>query len=169
MSIPPRMYQVPGSALLAGTLIGAVRGSRKESLRFLAENAHRAPKTVQGWYFYNKTKNYKIILAGLREGGRDAARLGVTALGWVTIEEGMKRIGMPDAAEIGAGIGTGAIFGGVCTSSLQLFSCYFWDSQRTRQPRTAHNRPWDVSGAVDWAECVWSAQRPGRAGEDAAG
>jgi hypothetical protein len=114
VTIPPRLYQVPGAALLAGSLIGGVRGSRRESLRFLAENAHRAPRTIKGWYFYNKTKNYRVMLAGLREGGRDAGKLSITALGWVTIEEGIKRMGMPEAAEIGAGVGTGAVFGALC-------------------------------------------------------
>lgn len=118
IDIPPRLYQVPGAALAVGTVIGAVRGSRKEGLRFLAENAHRAPTTLQGWYFYNKTKNYRKILGGLREGGRQGLKLSVTALGWVTIEESIRRFGhgLEEAAEVGAGVGTGALFGLVCKS-----------------------------------------------------
>jgi hypothetical protein len=114
ISIPPRLYQVPGAALVVGTVIGAVRGSRKEGLRFLAENAHRAPTTLQGWYFYNKTKNYRKILGGLREGGRQGLKLSAPAMGWVTIEESIRRAGLGEAAEVGAGVATGAIFGLVC-------------------------------------------------------
>lgn len=116
ISIPPRLYQVPGAALVVGTAIGAVRGSRKEGLRFLAENAHRAPTTLQGWYFYNKTKNYRKILGGLREGGRQGLKLSATAMGWVTIEEGIRSFGhgLGEVAEVGAGVGTGAMFGLVC-------------------------------------------------------
>ena len=114
IDIPPRLYQVPGTALAVGTVIGAVRGSRKEGLRFLAENAHRAPTTVQGWYFYNKTKNYRKILGGLREGGRQGLKLSATAMGWVTIEESIRRFGHEEGAEVGAGVATGAIFGLVC-------------------------------------------------------
>ena len=116
ISIPPRLYQVPGTALVVGTVIGAVRGSRKEGLRFLAENAHRAPTTLQGWYFYNKTKNYRKILGGLREGGRQGLKLSTTAVGWVTIEESIRRFGhgLEEGAEIGAGVATGALFGLVC-------------------------------------------------------
>lgn len=116
ISIPPRLYQVPGAALAVGTIIGAVRGSRKEGLRFLAENAHRAPTTLQGWYFYNKTKNYRKILGGLREGGRLGLKLSATAMGWVTIEESIRTFGhgVEGAAEVGAGVGTGAMFGLVC-------------------------------------------------------
>jgi len=116
INIPPRLYQVPGAALVVGTVIGTVRGSRKEGLRFLAENAHRAPTTLQGWYFYNKTKNYRKILGGLVEGGRQGLRLSATAMAWVTIEESIRRFGngLEEAAEVGAGVGTGAIFGLIC-------------------------------------------------------
>ena len=126
IDIPPRLYQVPGAALAVGTVIGAVRGSRKEGLRFLAENAHRAPTTLQGWYFYNKTKNYKKILGGLREGGRQGLKLSATALGWVTIEESIRRFGhgLEEAAEVGAGVGTGALFGLVCKSPQIPPWCY---------------------------------------------
>ena len=116
INVPPRLYQVPGAALAVGTVIGVVRGSRKEGLRFLAENAHRAPTTLQGWYFYNKTKNYRMILGGCAEGGRQGVRLSTTAIGWVTIEESIRRFGhgFEEMAEIGAGVGTGALFGLVC-------------------------------------------------------
>lgn len=101
---------------MVGTVIGAVRGSRKEGLRFLAENAHRAPRTLQGWYFYNKTKNYRMILGGLVEGGRQGVKLSATAIGWVSIEESIRRFGhgFEQLAEVGAGVGTGALFGLVC-------------------------------------------------------
>ncbi|TFY83935.1 hypothetical protein EWM64_g51 [Hericium alpestre] len=113
VDIPSRFYILPGGAMALGTAIGLVRGSRAAGLRFLAENAHRPPKTVKGWYFYNKTKNYKMILAGLSGAGSDGARLGITALGWVTFEEGLKRMGWENVSEIGAGLGTAALFAGV--------------------------------------------------------
>jgi len=113
ITIPPRFYLLPGSAVIIGTVIGLTRGSRRASLRFLAENVHRPPKTVQGWYFYNKTKNYKVMLGGLKEGGRDAVRLGVTALGWVGIEEGLERAGWGDVREVGAAVGTAGVFCGL--------------------------------------------------------
>lgn len=97
-----------------GTAIGLVRGSRAAGLRFLAENAHRPPTTVRGWYFYNKTKNYKMMLGGLSKAGTDAAKLGFTALAWVTFEEGLNHLGWGEFGEIGAGIGTAGVFAGVC-------------------------------------------------------
>ena len=55
-----------------GMALGFYRGGRMASLRFLAENAHRAPKTIKGWYLYNKTKNYRILYGGLKDGAKDA-------------------------------------------------------------------------------------------------
>jgi len=108
-----RYFILPVSAAIMGTLIGAVRGSRQASLRFLAENAHRPPTTVQGWYFYNKTKNYRRMAAGLQEGGVNAMKLGAAALVWVGIEDGLERCGKPwdETRELGAGVGTAGIFG----------------------------------------------------------
>lgn len=128
VDVPPRLYIVPGWAMVVGTLIGGVRGSRAAGLRFLAENAHRPPRTVQGWYFYNKTKNYRMMLAGLRDGGSLAAKLGFIALGWVTFEELLERAGYGDVREIGAGLGTAGLVAGVCkweirSSSSRLLIC----------------------------------------------
>ncbi|KAI0375535.1 hypothetical protein BV20DRAFT_959515 [Pilatotrama ljubarskyi] len=113
ITIPERYYLLPGAALIVGTTIGLFRGSRTASLRFLAENAHRQPRTVRGWYLYNKTKNYRVLLGGLKGAGADATKLVLTAAGWVIIEEGCTRLGLDDAKEVAAGLGTGTLFGAV--------------------------------------------------------
>ncbi|KAG0705437.1 hypothetical protein DFH29DRAFT_906483 [Suillus ampliporus] len=96
-----RYFILPASAAFVGVFIGAVRGSRVASLRFLAENAHRPPKTIRGWYLYNKTKNYKRMAGGLKSGGKDAAKLGATA------KTGLGRCGRPwdDMKELGSWCG----------------------------------------------------------------
>ncbi|OBZ70097.1 hypothetical protein A0H81_09899 [Grifola frondosa] len=104
---------LPGAAIIVGATIGLFRGSRSASLRFLAENVHRPPTTVRGWYLYNKTKNYRMLLGGLKEGVADASKLGVTATGWVGIEEGCERLGVGDVKEVAAGLGTGGLFAAV--------------------------------------------------------
>jgi hypothetical protein len=45
-------------------LYSAVSGFRFRGLQFLAENAHRAPRTKGEWYFYHKTKRYQMLAAG---------------------------------------------------------------------------------------------------------
>jgi len=107
VNIPQRVLLVPGTAFIVGSAIGLVRGGRTASLRFLAENAHRPPKTVQGWYFYNKTKNYRVMLGGLKGAGLEGSRLGAIALCYVGLETA---IGLRSLKEIGAGVGTGAVF-----------------------------------------------------------
>lgn len=114
LSIPARYYLLPGTAVLVGTTLGLLRGSRAARLRFLAENAHRTPTTVRGWYFYNKTKNYRVMMAGLKMAGLDAGRLAASALGWVAVEEGMARVGLEGGKEVGAGLATAAVFSAVC-------------------------------------------------------
>ncbi|KAI6105522.1 hypothetical protein F5141DRAFT_1124195 [Pisolithus sp. B1] len=113
--IHSRYFILPVSAAAVGTVVGAVRGSRMAALRFLAENAHRPPTTIRGWYLYNKTKNYRRMAAGLKHGGADALRLGVTTLVWVGIEDGLERCGYPwtEAKEFGAGVGTALVFSSV--------------------------------------------------------
>ena len=113
VNIPQRVLLVPGTAFIVGSAIGLVRGGRTASLRFLAEKAHRPPKTVEGWYFYNKTKNYRVMLGGLKGAGMEGCRLGGIALCYVGLESA---IGWSELKEIGAGVGTGAVFSIVCES-----------------------------------------------------
>ncbi|KAK9479818.1 hypothetical protein V1514DRAFT_273952, partial [Lipomyces japonicus] len=46
---------------------GLYQGGRIAGLRFLAENSHRLPSTVQGWYFYHKRKNYMVMKHAMTE------------------------------------------------------------------------------------------------------
>lgn len=119
LNIPPRFYLVPGAAIIVGSAIGIMRGSQRASLSFLAENVHRPPTTVQGWYFYNKTKNYKVLLGGLKGAGLEASKVALVALGWVSIEEGLRRVGWGRFGEIGAAVGTAGMFSAVCEYILQ--------------------------------------------------
>lgn len=57
-------------AASAGFFGGASRGGHLASRIFLAENTHRAPTTYQGWYFYNKTKNYHVAQKAIQAGAK---------------------------------------------------------------------------------------------------
>ena len=54
------------------------------------------------------------MLAGLKGAGIEGSRLGTIALCYVGLESVVERYGWNDIKEIAAGIGTGAIFSGVC-------------------------------------------------------
>ena len=122
LTIPPRYIGLVGAGATAGACLGMMRGARKASLQFLAENAHRPPRTVRGWYLYNKTKNYRVMLGAIRTGAWQASRLGAVMLGWVAIEEGLMRLGCGEVKEIGAGAGTAGLFSLVC--KYQSFLIY---------------------------------------------
>ncbi|KAJ6539121.1 hypothetical protein B0H19DRAFT_1078301 [Mycena capillaripes] len=113
ITLPPRLYTVPLGAVLLGSVIGVNRGARLASLRFLAENAHRMPRTQKGWYYYHKTKNYRVALGALRGAARDGGYLGAATLGWVGLEEGLKKVGWGRVAMSGAGVGTAGVFCGL--------------------------------------------------------
>ncbi|KAE8231283.1 hypothetical protein CF326_g3704 [Tilletia indica] len=88
---PPPVFhaetlRIPLTAMGIGFISGCFTSASRASMVFMAENAHRQPDTVQGWYFYNKTKNYKIILAGGKGGVKTALRLGAWAGSWVALD-----------------------------------------------------------------------------------
>jgi len=47
--LPQRLLVLPPAAFALGAFVGLSRGGSRARLRFLAENAHRPPTTVQGW------------------------------------------------------------------------------------------------------------------------
>lgn len=112
--IPPRYLILASGCGVLGMSLGLIRGSRAEGMRFLAENAHRPPTTLRGWYLYKKTKNYRMLWGGLREGGRKALQLGAIGATFAACEEGMGRIGFGEARETGAGVGTAVLFCAFC-------------------------------------------------------
>ena len=115
-AVPTRLYTLPLAGLVLGSLLGLTRGARLASLRFLAENAHRPPTTVRGWYFYNKTKNYRVLMGGLGEAGREGAKVGVVAAVWAAVEVAAERVGgwVGEAREVGAGVGSAGVFSVLC-------------------------------------------------------
>ena len=119
LNIPPRMYQIPATGVALGSAIGIMRGGRAASLRFLAENAHRPPRTVQGWYFYKKTKNYRVMLGGLKGAAKEGGRLGAITTGYVVLEQGIGG----EWKEILAGAGTGLLFGAVNRGIWKQSAC----------------------------------------------
>ena len=113
--IPMRYAIVPSVAAATGFSLGLVRGSRKGSLQFLAENAHRAPRTLEGWYFYKKTKNYRVMLAGLKGGAAEGARLGAVGMMYVLLEGAAEWVGggtgLERVREVVAGVGSAGVVG----------------------------------------------------------
>ncbi|ORZ22543.1 hypothetical protein BCR42DRAFT_433864 [Absidia repens] len=103
--------------------IGAFIGGRQSGLQYLAENAHRLPTTVQGWYFYHKTKNYRVMLGGVKRGMRFAVKTGGLCFLYGLVEAGLDDVrGEADIVNsVTAGITTGAIFSTITKLSRGSF------------------------------------------------
>ncbi|KAG5367920.1 hypothetical protein CJU90_0101 [Yarrowia sp. C11] len=69
-----------------GFLSGFYTGYKRNALRFLAENSHRMPKTVQGWYYYHKNKNYHVLSGGMALGFKYAATMTTCGLAFFGLE-----------------------------------------------------------------------------------
>jgi len=76
----------------AGFLLGAAHGGTYSGLVFRAENAHRLPTSQVGWYLYHKSKNYHVMLGGIKEGVRMGARIGLWTGTFFWIEEAVDRL-----------------------------------------------------------------------------
>lgn len=108
----PRLVLMTSIGALWGFAIGSYLGGKQTSFQYLAENAHRLPTTVQGWYFYHKTKNYKVILGGIKRGARMAIPTGAICLAYGAIEAGLDDVRKEADVfnSVMAGMGTGVLF-----------------------------------------------------------
>ncbi|KFX92863.1 hypothetical protein V490_05133 [Pseudogymnoascus sp. VKM F-3557] len=84
---PQRLLLGTSTAFLVGLTLGGTHGFGTAGLRFRAENAHRLPKDPTGWYLYHKSKNYRMMLDGVREGVRMGGRVAVWTLVFLGTEE----------------------------------------------------------------------------------
>lgn len=78
-----------------GLFLGVSHGSQTSGLRFRAENAHRLPTTQKGWYLYHKSKNYNMMLGGLKDGLKLAPKLSLWAGSVFALEAAVDNIRGP--------------------------------------------------------------------------
>lgn len=94
-SSPPRLgipfgFRLPmtsAAAFIAGMGMGMAHGSAEAGFRYRAENAHRFPTSATGWYLYHRSKNYHVIIGGVKHGFKMGARIGVGAASFFALEE----------------------------------------------------------------------------------
>lgn len=112
LATKPRLLLMTTIGTFWGFSIGAFLGGRQSGLQYLAENAHKLPTTVQGWYFYHKTKNYRMMLGGVKRGLKFAGKTGGLCLLYGSVEAAIDDVrGEADVLNsVTAGIATGTIF-----------------------------------------------------------
>ncbi|KAJ3128368.1 hypothetical protein HK098_004615 [Nowakowskiella sp. JEL0407] len=106
---------------VSGFMAGCYLDGSKRSLQFLAENAHRLPKTVQGWYFYHKYKNYEVVDAAFRGGLRQSVKFGGMSMLFCSIEQILETVTGRESFlnTTGAGIISALLFSRANDLSLQ--------------------------------------------------
>lgn len=87
IEIKNRLPYTTFAAFSVGMAIGASHGSKKAAFQFRAENAHRFPTTSTGWFLYHKSKNYKSIVGGVKDGMKLGLKLGAGAMAFCLFEE----------------------------------------------------------------------------------
>ncbi|KAJ2724606.1 hypothetical protein GGI07_001859 [Coemansia sp. Benny D115] len=92
----------------AGGLCGGVLGGKLSGRQYLAERAHRLPTTVQGWFFYQKWKNYRVLLGAMKGAVRYGTKIGSCGLAYAAIEAGVDRLvgEVQAASSMAAGLAT---------------------------------------------------------------
>lgn len=81
-----RLEAVAIAGGIIGGLSGFYDGITISSLRYLTENGHRLPRTVGGWYFYHKKKNYVMIVDGFKQGFKQGGKLSLAVTGFFGLE-----------------------------------------------------------------------------------
>jgi hypothetical protein len=116
----PRLVLMTGIGSMWGFAIGSYLGGKQTAFQYLAENAHKLPTTVQGWYFYHRTKNYKVILGGVKRGAKMAIPTGAICLTYGAIEAGIDDIRKEADIfnSVIAGMGTGFLFSAMSKLSV---------------------------------------------------
>lgn len=79
-------------AFITGLSLGLTHGGKLAGLRFRAENSHRFPSTSTGWYLYHKSKNYHMMLGGVKEGLKMGSKIAFWAGGFFLVEEAVDRL-----------------------------------------------------------------------------
>lgn len=79
------------AAGMVGAGLGVTHGANMTALRFRAENAHRLPRSQQGWFLYHKSKNYAVMLGGIKEARRMGTKLAIWTTLFLGIEELLDR------------------------------------------------------------------------------
>ncbi|KAI9350020.1 hypothetical protein DFJ73DRAFT_394183 [Zopfochytrium polystomum] len=87
----PWALSATSTLFFAGFLSGAVIAGRARARQFLAENAHRLPKTVKGWYFYHKFKQHEFVYAGWFGGWKYGASFAALGAGFCVAEAAVGR------------------------------------------------------------------------------
>lgn len=169
LSIPffIRFSAATAGAFLTGAALGISHGGRTAGMRFRAENSHRFPTTSAGWYLYHKSKNYHMMLGGIKEGLKMGSKIGFWAGGFFIVEEAVDEWrGTKDfLSTVVAGMTIAAGFSAqpwsVCPVNPLTEELDTMLTNRTRHLAPQYRSPHHSDGVV-WQPDVWAGARCSR-------
>lgn len=88
---PVRIITTTTGAFITGMFLGLSHGAQTAGYRFRAENSYRLPTSSIGWYFYHKSKNYHMMLGGVKEGMKMGPKIAFWSGGYFLFEEAVDR------------------------------------------------------------------------------
>ena len=105
-------------------------------LRFQAEHAHVLPTNNQGWYFYHKSKNYNVMLNGIKTGIRMGTKICFWGTTFLVVEQGTDHLrGTADFMSTGwAGLMISGAFSAWSMLSHCVESPYIIDGKADKFP-----------------------------------
>lgn len=120
-----RFPAATAAAFLTGAALGVSHGGKTAGMRFRAENSHRFPTTSTGWYLYHKSKNYHVMLGGIKEGLKMGSKIGFWAGSFFLVEEAVDQWrGTKDfLSTVIAGMAIAAGFSGQPWSVCPIYYC----------------------------------------------
>ncbi|KAF9111258.1 hypothetical protein BGX27_005173 [Mortierella sp. AM989] len=138
-----RICLITGTSAFWGFVFGGVIGSRQSGMQYLAENAHRLPKNMEGWYFYHKRKNYRMAFGALKKGAIYSAKTGVLVGLFEVLEASADfyRGGADLLNSMVAGVASGALFSVANLSSFLKGSPVWYLPQSLKERSLALKLP----------------------------
>jgi hypothetical protein len=81
-----RLFAMPFFSAILGFAVDGYSAGKMANYRYRAEHQHKKPKSIQQWYFYHKTKNYKVILESIYKGSRMTVKLSALSCSFLLLE-----------------------------------------------------------------------------------
>lgn len=162
LSIPfhIRFPAATAGAFCTGLALGLSHGGKTAGMRFRAENSHRFPTTPTGWYLYHKSKNYHIMLGGLKEGAKMGSKVAFWTGGFFVVEEAIDRV--RDTKDFVSTIVASLSIAGGFSAWSKIFPRYLHlRCGRLMFSRSVSdaNSCADCSHRVDGRSCTWPCPR----------
>lgn len=88
LPVPARLTLFGLGAGIMGGVGGMIHGWSQASLKYLAANAHRLPKSYNGWFFYHKRKSYYCTKSAMALAFTTGIRLSSFVVGIFALEAG---------------------------------------------------------------------------------